>query len=258
MSPLISIVIPCYRHGKFLADAIDSALSQTHPDIEVVVVNDGSPDNTAAVCASFGNRIRYVEQGNKGLPAARNEGILAASGEYILPLDADDLLHERYVEKTLPVIESDAGIGYVYARPVLFYGDKDQARSVGVPGEFNEWDSRRLLLKNLSCCTGIFRRKDWETVGGYSGEMVYGYEDWDLWLSIVELGRIGKGLDEPLFFYRQHPQGGMLEWARREHFWWSYRLLMRRHPKAFAGQRGYLVRYWLGRAYGRVIARRGK
>jgi glycosyltransferase involved in cell wall biosynthesis len=91
--PLVSIIIPCYKQAEYLAAAIDSALAQTYAPVEVLVVNDGSPDDTDKVARGYGERIVYVERPNGGLSAARNTGIARARGRYLKFLDADDYLH---------------------------------------------------------------------------------------------------------------------------------------------------------------------
>ena len=97
MSSLVSIIIPCYNQGQFLAEAIQSVLNQDYQEKEIIVVNDGSLDNTREVAQAFGDSIRYVEQTNKGLSSARNAGIRIARGEYIAFLDSDD----QYLPHTL-------------------------------------------------------------------------------------------------------------------------------------------------------------
>src|SRR5256885_924618 len=96
---LVSVIIPCYRQAQFLPAALDSVLAQTHLDIEPIVVNDGSDDDTDAVARRYGSRISYLRQGNSGLPAARNAGIRKARGKFLLFLDADDLLHPQAVQR---------------------------------------------------------------------------------------------------------------------------------------------------------------
>ncbi len=104
-APLVSIVIPCFRQAHFLAGAIESALGQSAGSIETIVVNDGSDDDTESVAKRFGQRIRYLWQPNAGLPCARNAGIQAAAGKYLLVLDADDLLHPEAVERLLRTMD---------------------------------------------------------------------------------------------------------------------------------------------------------
>ncbi len=93
MNPLVSIIIPCYGQAQFLPWAIESALAQSYPAIETIVINDGSPDQTETVAQRYSGRILYHWQHNQGLSAARNTGIARASGKYVLCLDADDRLH---------------------------------------------------------------------------------------------------------------------------------------------------------------------
>ena len=101
---MITIVIPAYNHQNYVADAIQSALDQT-VKCEIICVNDGSQDATLEVMLRFGGEIQIIDQNNKGLPSARNTGIMNATGDYILPLDSDDMLLDNCIEKILKVIE---------------------------------------------------------------------------------------------------------------------------------------------------------
>ena len=109
---VVSVIIPCYAQANFLAEAIESALAQTHPQIEVVVVDDGSPDDTADVVARY-RGVRCVRQMNKGLAGARNAGFKASSGEYVLFLDADYRLRANAVEAHLACFTSRPEAGFV-------------------------------------------------------------------------------------------------------------------------------------------------
>ena len=98
-TPLVSIVIPCYNRAEFICEAIDSALSQSYPNIEVVVVNDGSTDDSHhIITAHYQNKIKYIQQKNSGASVARNSAIKASIGEWILTLDSDDCISPTYVE----------------------------------------------------------------------------------------------------------------------------------------------------------------
>lgn len=98
-----SIGIPCYKQAQYLSEAIESALGQTYPDIEVIVVNDGSPDHTREVAERY--PVKLINQVNKGLSSARNTAIINATGDYFLPLDADDILESNCVERMVSVIQ---------------------------------------------------------------------------------------------------------------------------------------------------------
>ena len=112
-APLVSIIVPCYNQGRFLRYALDSALAQTYPNVEVVVVNDGSTDDTSEVARSYGDRIVLVEQENAGLSAARNSGILASSGEFIVLLDSDDVLLTECVSLRASHLIENPSVGIV-------------------------------------------------------------------------------------------------------------------------------------------------
>src|SRR5438093_1507619 len=109
---LVSIVIPCYKQARFLADAIESALAQTYRTIEIVVVNDGSPDETAAVAARY-PPVRYIEQDNAGLAAARNTGLANSCGEFVVFLDADDRLLRDAVQTNVDRLTADEAVAFV-------------------------------------------------------------------------------------------------------------------------------------------------
>ena len=100
----VSVVIPCYKQGHFLADAIESALNQTYKPCEVIVVNDGSPDNTEYVCTQY-EKVKYIKIKNSGVSVARNTGIKASKGEWLICLDADDKLQPEYIEKCVEHID---------------------------------------------------------------------------------------------------------------------------------------------------------
>jgi glycosyltransferase involved in cell wall biosynthesis len=111
INPLVSVIIPCFNHAKFLAEAIASVHQQTHKNTEIIVVDDGSSDNTRAVSQSFPD-VKYVYQNNQGLSAARNTGILNSNGEYLVFLDADDLLYPLTIEINLRHLQQDQSYAF--------------------------------------------------------------------------------------------------------------------------------------------------
>src|SRR5712672_3063531 len=112
--PKVSIIIPAYNQARFLGVAIESALRQTFSDLEVIVIDDGSTDQTRQVAAGFGDRIRYIHQDNTGLPGARNRGIRESSGEYLCFLDSDDFYHPDKLQRQVELLDADPEIGFVY------------------------------------------------------------------------------------------------------------------------------------------------
>src|SRR5574344_577910 len=125
----VSIIIPCYNQGKYMKDALNSAINQTYHDIEIVCVNDGSTDNSAEIIENFSksyNNIIFInEKENSGVVRARNLAIERASGEFILPLDADDKIESTYVEKAVKILENKGDVGIVYCR-AKFFGEKNE------------------------------------------------------------------------------------------------------------------------------------
>jgi glycosyltransferase involved in cell wall biosynthesis len=131
-SPLVSIIIPCYNHEKFIEETILSVLQSTYRPIEIIVVNDGSTDQSELVIKRIADcykNIQYIGQENAGPSAARNRGIEKASGTYILPLDADDLISDNYIEKAVDVLEKQPHVKLVYCRAV-FFGRKKRRMEV--------------------------------------------------------------------------------------------------------------------------------
>src|SRR5947207_2069934 len=115
--PKVSVIIPAYNRAEFLDTSVGSVLAQTFADLEVVIVDDGSGDETRKVCARLcaqDSRVRYIYQDNKGLPGARNTGIRAGRGEYIALLDSDDFWEPTKLARQLVLAEGDARIGVVY------------------------------------------------------------------------------------------------------------------------------------------------
>src|SRR5689334_4764378 len=110
----VSVVIPTYNYGRFIDEAIRSALAQTQPPMEIIVVDDGSTDDTKDVVATFGDKVKYVRQENAGVCAARNRGVAESSGDLIALLDADDVLEPTNLEKQSARFDEDERVGFVH------------------------------------------------------------------------------------------------------------------------------------------------
>lgn len=196
--PLVSIIIPCYNDGKYLYEAIESALSQTYPSVEIVVINDASTDPLTIEVLDYISHPRITvchNPKNLHLSGARNKGISLAKGKYILPLDADDKIDESYVKKAVQIIEGDISIGVVYCRANLF-GLKDGL------WDLPDYSFEHMLKGNIVFAASLFRKGDWEKIGGYSEDLKAGLEDYDFWLSILALGKEIYQIPEVLFHYR--------------------------------------------------------
>ena len=129
LRPVVSVVIPCYNQGRFLRDAVDSALQQTYPAVEVIVVDDGSADDTASVARTYA-AVRYIEQRNKGAPAARNAGLRESRGDYLVFLDADDRLLPNAIATGIECLAAHPDWAFVIGHVRLVNQDGSPA---GVP-----------------------------------------------------------------------------------------------------------------------------
>ena len=196
----VSVVIPCFNQSAYLLDAVYSVMNSTYKNIEVIVVNDGStdktPDEISNLLAPFENII-LINQQNSGVCTARNNGINKASGEYILPLDADDKIAETYIEKAISVLENNPNIGIVYCEAEFFGNEKNKKWNLK-PATLSN-----MLVQNRIFPSGVYRKSKFLEVGGYKKEMELGCEDWELWLSIIETGSKTYQIPETLFFYRK-------------------------------------------------------
>lgn len=196
--PIVSIIVPCYNQGHLLCDALDSVLMQTYIDWECIIVNDGSTDNTESVALAYCEkdaRFMYFYQENQGVIASRNNAIRKSNGRYILPLDGDDKIAPTYLEKAVPIVSDNPKVSIVYSL-VEQFGEKEGLYFLP------EFDLNKMLLDNCIVVTALFRRSDYNNTKGYNPNMENGLEDWDFWLSILELGGTAYRIDEVLFYYR--------------------------------------------------------
>lgn len=197
-SPLVSIIVPCYNQAQYLDEALQSVLDQSYTNWECIIVNDGSPDDTAEVAKKWvakDSRFKYIYQENTGVSGARNIGISQAAGEFILPLDADDKISADYIELAIKSFLDDASLKVVYCKAEKF-GDE-----VGI-WNLKPYSINTLALENMIFCTAMYRKLDWSLVGGYDVNMVHGIEDWEFWIAILKNGGVVKCLDEVGFYYR--------------------------------------------------------
>lgn len=196
----VSVVIPCFNHGQFIRDAIASVEKCDKLAYELIIVNDGSTDSyTQQIMKELeAEGYHVINQANQGLAAARNNGIRASRGRYVLPLDADNLIRPNYIYAGIEILDKFPDVAVVYGRPAYFGEATDRRFDIG--GEF---DLRRLLRDNyIDACT-VLRKSAFEECGGFDGNMPsQGYEDWDLWLTFATRGHHFYFVDEVLFDYR--------------------------------------------------------
>lgn len=197
----VSVVIPAYNAEKCLGETLTSVLAQTRPADEILVIDDGSQDDTEKVAKSFGDRIRYIRQANQGIAAARNTGIREARSEWIALLDHDDLMLPDKLQKQMAIIESRPELAVVYSSFDAFYPDGSTKHVAAFPAQ-KLWPAIRYRTPVLPS-TAIIRRSALEEIGGFRN--VYCADDWDLWFRLIRRysPKAFYGVPETLTRYRQ-------------------------------------------------------
>ncbi|MBP6342585.1 MAG: glycosyltransferase [Candidatus Omnitrophica bacterium] len=228
---LVSVIIPAYNKAEYTRRTVESVLAQTYSSLEVIVVDDGSTDNTAQVMAAFKDRIRYILKPNGGACSARNAGIKASSGEYIAFIDCDDLYEPRKIEVCADYLNSHPEYGFVHTAANLIdhqervegIYDHPKSRRLG-------WITRRLILGNHICNSTALIRREILFKAGFFDESIFTPGDWDLWLRLSETAQVGY-IREPLTKYRitDNYIFNRLELAQREELY-VIEKFFQRHP----------------------------
>lgn len=220
----VSVIVPCYKYAHYLKECIDSLKNQTYPIYEIIVISDGSPDNTVEICMELG--VRCVEKINGGLSSARNAGIKLATGEYIMCLDADDKLVPGAVEEHVRLMEDDTTIAQC---ALMEFGER---HVVMIPNP--DTNLRRVMQSNTIYCNAMFSKKVWDEVGGYdeSDTMRLGYEDWEFWLRLLILGCRVRTSDFIALRYRCH-EGQMTQATSHPNRQKLYRYIYDKHKDVY-------------------------
>lgn len=202
-APLVSIVVPAYNHARFLRQAIESVLAQTHPNVELIVLDDGSTDDTAKILAGFGDRFRWESQSNMGQAATLNKGWAMANGNIVGYLSADDYLHPDAVARGLEVLRTSPST-------ILVYPDFDQVdeegrhiRSISTP----EFDYMKMLVHG-TCPPGpgaLLSKAALHDAGGWDPSFKR-VPDYECWLRLGLRGRFRR-IPQVLGYYRIHREG---------------------------------------------------
>jgi glycosyltransferase involved in cell wall biosynthesis len=234
VDPLVSVVMPAYNASSFIAEAIRSVVDQDYPNMELIVIDDGSSDGTPEIAAHFGNQVQIVRQQNAGPAAARNRGLEAAKGDFIAFLDADDVWLPSKLTAQVRYLQDHPETGVVFGGFMLWPPTADGA-FVPPPEPHNAdgplklvaacsgWIYKDLLLDSAICIiTAMVRRSVIETIGNFDESLRTG-EDYDFWLRVSRQFRADK-LDRTVARYRLHP-GGTTNFPRQENN--EYQVLQR-------------------------------
>jgi glycosyltransferase involved in cell wall biosynthesis len=201
-NPLVSVIIPCHNYGKYLGEAIDSVLNQTYKNLEIIIINDGSTDDTDSVAKKYEKdypTVRYVSQKNLGIVKTRNTGISQAKGDYMIQLDADDWLDKDYIEKTLQAAQS--------SKADIIYTDYKKFGDETETSDFPDFSLEQLKNRNyihISClvkAASIKKFKFDEKLDKLS------HEDWELFLNMCLNDNKAKKCPGTFLHYRIHNSG---------------------------------------------------
>jgi glycosyltransferase involved in cell wall biosynthesis len=239
-APRVSVVIPCHNYGRFLREAVDSVMTQTRVPDEVVVIDDGSTDDTpvvlAELCAEHAVIQALSRSPARGVAATRNDAIAMTTGDLVVNLDADDRLSPTYLE-VLEGAFADPAVGFAYT-PVRLFGAVSRCTR-------HPWSEREEMRENIVSASAMFRRSLHEAAGGFSVRFErLGLEDWEFWVKCVRQGAAGRLVDGAHLEYRQHQRASRNRIRFRSQLrvhvmvWWLHRPTVR-----FSD-----VVVWLGRA----------
>lgn len=203
--PNVSIIIPMYNAEKYIKEAIDSVLKQTYKDFEIIVIDDGSTDNTKSKLLDYGSQIKYIYQENAGPAVARNRGIKEAKGEYIAFLDADDIWMPEKLERQIRKLKNNSEFGVIHTDRLRLEPDgsvKPNEKIVPEGFIFEE-----LLRNNFIICSSVLVKKEcFNEVGLFDEDRKNRAEDYDMWLRISRKYAISF-IAEPLIKYRVNMNG---------------------------------------------------
>lgn len=244
----VSVVVRCHNYGRFLPEALTSVADQTRPVDEVVVVDDGSTDETAAVLEEFAARLPQLvvvaRHPARGPARSFNDGVAASSGDLVVALDADDRFSPELVERLAAALDGDPAVDFAYCGERRF--GLESSERPPVPFDVDE-----LMRENFVHVSAMFRRWIFEATGGFRPEFDgLGLEDWEFWVGAVERGAVGRAVDGCWLEYRRHVEGSRNTMPRgrvlRAHL-----LVWRLHPGVFKPR--HLVQ-WMARSARRQLA----
>lgn len=199
VDPRVALIITTHNRPDYVEEALLSAKSQTYKNLEILVVDDGSSDsNMLLLLDRFSDSgVRVLRNAHEGVSGNIHKGVNATTSKYVMILNDDDLIDPPYIEEAVRAAEADCNIGMVYCQATKF------GTEVGpwILPAFNIPDA---LVHNMIFATMLFRRADWEAVGGHDRTMIFGREDHDFVLKLAGLGRTAHRLEGTYFHYRQH------------------------------------------------------
>lgn len=215
---LVSIIIPCYNDAQYIEQAVQSALDQTYPYKEIIVVDDGSNAETKTVLKKLEPKITLlITQENQGQSTARNIGIQAAKGDYILVLDSDDYFEPSFCEEAVAVFSTDATIKIVTCHATLIFTNNKKELYIPKGG-----DIKNFMYGNCALGTSMFKKEDWKNASGYDETMKSGFEDWEFFIRLLKSGGTTFVIQRPLYTYRKREASTTSKANKVRYDLWNY------------------------------------
>jgi glycosyltransferase involved in cell wall biosynthesis len=228
MRKSVTVIIPTYNYGRFIAEALQSVLKQTCPPDEIIVVDDGSTDDTGEIVKGFGEPIKYIRQANAGVCAARNRGVAESGSEVVAFMDADDTMESESLEKQVALFNEE-GVGLVHCGLRLFDHETGETMELQLEGG-EDGVADNLLLWEGATIAGpgaiLVSREAFDAVAGFDRDMKVG-EDWDFCYRVARKFKV-RFVPEPLVNYRSHAAAAHRDVAEME------RGMLRFYVKAFS------------------------
>ncbi|WP_329806601.1 glycosyltransferase [Flavobacterium facile] len=197
-SPLVSIIIPVFNDEKFIKETIQSVKNQVYINWECIIVNDGSVDSSESIIQneiSNDSRFTYVFKENSGVSDTRNLAIKQAKGEFILPLDSDDLISVNYILDCVAVFEKQPNTKLVYCK-AEFFGEKKGAFKL------RAYFYKDLIVRNSIFCSAMYKKADYLNTDGYDSNLKLGLEDWEFWIQLLDENCKVVKINKVHFYYR--------------------------------------------------------
>jgi glycosyltransferase involved in cell wall biosynthesis len=245
---LVSVVIPTYNTSNFLIKAIQSVINQTYKNWELIIVDDGSTDQTRQIVEEFqkkDSRIKYFFQNNKGQGAARNLGIKNASGNYIAFLDSDDEFFENKLERVISYFKKDKNIGFIYTDAIIIGDYLYKKRRSEIVTPYSGKIYTKLLFNNfITTSTVVVKREVLQNCGSFDeSDLLRNFEDYDLWLRIAKKYKI-EYIPEVLVKYYFVPK--ITSWKKRRKAYKAMIYIYYKNLKIANAYEKFIVMYKLG------------
>jgi glycosyltransferase involved in cell wall biosynthesis len=242
----VTVVIACFNYGRFLLDAVDSALGQDGGAPHVIVVDDGSTDADTALALGEAERrgARVVRQQNRGAAAARNAGLALASTPYLLCLDADDRLAPEALSLLRPRLDRDPQLGFAYGWMRMFGDWRGVLR-------WPPYDPYRLLFRHMIGLSALMRSEVYEATGGFDARFA-AFEDWELWINALAHGWRGRLVEAVTLENRRHGRSKLS--ADRARYRSAWRQLRAKHRALYDDRAALAAESGLG-PFGRAAHR---